>query len=131
MPNKELETVEKKAVETTEEMTWAGRTYRPSVDIWENEAALTIAADVPGVRKEDLEIGLKDDVLTIQANLSLNRYEGLRAVYSEYNVGNFYRRFSLGESIEQEQISANVEDGVLTLTLPKKEKAQRRSITVH
>lgn len=131
MAAKELETVEKKAVEQTEEMTWAGRTYRPDVDIWENEAAIMIAADLPGVRKEDLEIDLKDDVLTIQANVALNNYEGLRAVYGEYNVGNFYRRFSLGEAIDQEQISAAIDDGVLTLTLPKREKARRRSITVH
>jgi len=126
----EMEKVEKKPVEKTEEMTWAGNTYRPEVDIWESAEAITIAADLPGVRKEDVEIDLRDDVLTIHGRVGLGDYEGLRPVYGEYNVGNYYRRFTLGDVIDQSKISANVTDGVLTLTLPKHAKAMPRRITL-
>ena len=126
----ELTKVEKQAMEKTEEMTWAGDTFRPPVDIWENETALTIEADVPGVRKDDVELDLRDDVLTISARVSADEYEGLRPLYGEYNVGNFYRRFTLGEAIDQEKISAELNGGVLRLTLPKKEKVLPRTIQI-
>jgi HSP20 family protein len=128
--SKDIETTEKKALEKTEETTWAGQTYEPTVDIWESEEALVLQADVPGVKKDDVEINLDQDVLTISGRVSLDDYNGLRPVYSEFNVGNFFRRFSLGETIDQAAITADMEDGVLTVTLPKKEMAQPRKITV-
>lgn len=126
----QLEKVEKTPVEKTEEMTWAAATYRPDVDIWESREAITIAADMPGVRKEDIEIDLRDDVLTITGRVQVNEYEGLRPLYGEYNVGNFYRRFTLGDVVDQERIAAQISDGVLTLTLPKRAKAVPRKISV-
>jgi len=126
----ELETTEKKVLEKTEETTWAGETYEPVVDIWESEQALILQADVPGVRKEDVEVNLDNDVLTINGRVSVDDYEGLRPVYSEYNVGNYFRRFSLGETIDKAKISADMQDGVLTVTLPKKERAQPRKIMI-
>jgi len=128
--SKDIETTEKKAIEKNEETTWAGQTYQPSVDIYENEQELVLQADVPGVRRDDVEIDLDQDVLTISGRVSLDDYDGLRPVYSEFNVGNFYRRFSLGETVDQARITADMSDGVLTVTLPKKEKAQPRKITV-
>jgi HSP20 family protein len=126
----DIETTEKQALEKTEETTWAGVTYVPAVDIWETEQTLVLQADVPGVRNEDVEIGLEDDVLTINGRVSLEQYDGLRPVYSEFNVGNFFRRFTLGETIDQGKIEADMKDGVLTVTLPKKEKALPRKIEV-
>ncbi|MEX1309002.1 MAG: Hsp20/alpha crystallin family protein [Candidatus Sulfomarinibacteraceae bacterium] len=128
--SKDIETTEKKALEKTDETTWAGETYQPTVDIWESEDALVLQADVPGVKKDDVEINLDKDVLTISGRVALDEYEGLRPVYSEFGVGNFYRRFSLGETIDQAAITADMNDGVLTVTLPKREKAQPRKITV-
>lgn len=124
----DLETTEKKTLEKTEETTWEGQTYQPSVDIYESEKALMIQADVPGVRKEDIEIDLDDDVLTINARVALENYEGLSPLFSEYNVGNYFRRFSLGETIDRGKIGASVENGVLTVTLPKKEAVLPRRI---
>ncbi len=128
--SKDIESTEKKALEKTEETTWAGQTYEPAVDIWENDQNLVLQADVPGVKKEDVEINLDQDVLTISGRVALDDYNGLRPVYSEFNVGNFFRRFSLGETIDQSSITADMEEGVLTVTLPKKDKAQPRKITV-
>ena len=128
--SKDIETTEKKALEKNEETTWAGETYEPAVDIWESDQELILKADVPGVRQEDVEIGLDKDVLTISGRVAVDEYDGLRPAYSEYNVGNYYRRFSLGEAIDQERISADMQDGVLTVTLPKKEKVKPRKILV-
>jgi HSP20 family protein len=125
-----LEKTEKKALEQPEETTWAGNTYEPAVDIWESDDELVLLADVPGAGKDDVEIDLHDDVLTIDARVSPDDYEGLRPLYSEYNVGNYYRRFSLGETIDQGKISAEMEEGVLRVTLPKREKAKPRKIKV-
>jgi HSP20 family protein len=128
--SKDIETTEKKVLETTEETTWAGETYEPAVDIWESDQELVLMADVPGVRKDDVEINLDNDVLTISGRVTIDQYDGLRPMYGEYNVGNYYRRFSLGEVVDQTKISADIKDGVLKVTLPKREKAQPRRITV-
>jgi HSP20 family protein len=127
---KDIETTDKKALEKTEETTWAGETYQFVVDIWENEQALTLQADLPGVSKDEVEINLDKDVLTIGGRVGVGEYEGLRPLYSEYNVGNFFRRFTLGETIDQGKISADMDDGVLTVTLPKRESAQPRRIKI-
>ena len=126
----ELEKVEKMTLEKSDESTRAARTFVPAVDIWEGPDSLTIEADMPGVAKENIEVDLRDDVLTIEGKVSLDRYEGLRPLYGEYNVGNYYRRFTLGEDIDQGAIAARMEDGVLTLTLPKQAKAKPRQITI-
>jgi HSP20 family protein len=128
--SKDIETTEKKALEKTDETTWAGETYQPTVDIWESDETLVLQADVPGVKKDDVEINLDKDVLTISGRVSLGDYDGLRPVYSEFGVGNFFRRFSLGETIDQPAITADMNEGVLTVTLPKRERAQPRKITV-
>ena len=99
------------------------------MDIWETEDALLLAADVPGVTRDHVELDLHDDTLTILAQVGADSYEGLRPLYGEYNIGNFYRRFSLGEAIDREKICADLKDGVLTVTLPKREKAKPRRIT--
>jgi HSP20 family protein len=127
---KDIETTDKKALDSTEETTWAGQTYQFVVDIWEDTEGLTLQADLPGVPKDDVEINLDKDVLTISGRVGVGDYEGLRALYSEYNVGNFYRRFTLGELIDQEKISADMADGVLTVNLPKREAAQPRKIAI-
>ena len=128
--SKDMETTEKKTLEAQEETTWEGQTYQPAVDIYENETALVIEADVPGVAKEGVEIDLDNDVLTIKATVSFAAYEGLSPMYSEYNVGNYFRRFSIGETIDRERISAAMDRGVLTVTLPKREVARPRRIEV-
>ena len=128
--SKAIKKVEKEVVEKSDETTWAAKTYQPAVDIWETEEALVLAADVPGVTRDNVELDMRDDALTIKAQVGADAYEGLRPLYGEYNIGNFYRRFSLGEVIDRDKISADLKDGVLTVTLPKREKAKPRQIVV-
>lgn len=127
---KELEVSQKKEIDTREgEPTRAGSWYVPEVDITQNDDAIVLYADLPGVRSENLDIDVRDDVLTLTAEvepLQANR----KMVWREYDVGGFQRRFTLGERIDQSKIEAKLVDGVLTLTLPKAEAHKPRKIQI-
>lgn len=106
-----------------------GRYFEPTVDIHETPAALTLEADLPGVDGGGIHIDLKDNVLSIEAEVAAPGPEW-RRVYGEYEVGHYLRRFRLDERIDQARISAHVKDGVLSLVLPKVEPVQPRKIVV-
>ena len=115
--------------EAAEAGTQSGRWYEPDVDIYETKDALVLRADVPGAKAEDIETDLKDNLLTITARTG--RAGGpWRPLYTEFADGHWQRQFRLGQSIDQAAISAAVKDGVLTLTLPKAERAKARKIEV-
>jgi HSP20 family protein len=107
-----------------------GPVYSPAVDIFESEAAITVLADLPGVRPADLKIDLRDNVLTLTAHADAPEGPKETAVLREYDSGTFHRQFSLGETIDQSKIDARLVDGVLRLELPKLERARPRQITV-
>jgi len=111
------------------EPTRAGLVYSPAVDILRTDDALTLVADLPGVKKADLEIGIEDGVLTIAAPVA-DVETRHKPVYREYGVGGYVRRFSLSDKIDQARISAELENGVLTVTLPKAERLKPRKIAV-
>jgi HSP20 family protein len=77
-----------------------------------------------------VRVGLENDRLRVEGQIASSKYEGVEPVYTEYNVGNYARAFTLSNKIDQEKISAQVEDGVLTLTLPKVQEAQSRRIAI-
>jgi HSP20 family protein len=85
---------------------------------------------LPGVDKKDLSVDLENDVLKIDARIDFSKYEGLDPLYTEYNVGHFSRAFTLSSKIDQQQIRAQLEDGVLTLTLKKSREAMPRKIAI-
>jgi len=131
MKDKELEIQKSTQSDTPApaEGTREGIYYRPRVDIYETEKELTLLADLPGVDPKDLEIDLRDDTLTILGTAEVEDEER-RYILREYGVGNFQRQFTLSEVIDQEKISAKLTNGVLTLVLPKIEKAKPRKITI-
>jgi HSP20 family protein len=131
MENKEIELKNKKQsdIVNAAEITREGPVYSPRVDIWENEKELTLVADIPGVEPGGLEIDLRDNVLTIMGKVEPE--DDHRYILKEFGVGNYYRQFTLSEVVDQEKIVAAVKNGVLTLTLPKVEKAQPRRIQVN
>lgn len=104
--------------------------YTPYVDIFENETELTLVADMPGVSKDALNVSLENDLLTIEGKINTGKYEDMRPVYSEYNIGNFYRRFTVSDEIDKDRIQAKITDGRLTLSLPKTERAKPRQISI-
>jgi len=128
--NKELEVREKKELVAKEEKTVPGRYFIPYADICETEEALAVVLEMPGVEKKDLDVGLENGVLRVDGRIDFSKYKDMEPVYSEYNVGHYARSFALSDKIDQENISANLEDGVLTLTLPKAKHAQPRKIAI-
>lgn len=127
---KELQAREKQEVTASAEQTQPGLVFIPAVDIFETETALTLLADMPGVKSEDVVIDLRDDVLTITGDVRPFEGEDEKDVLVEFEVGRFHRQFSLSEAIDQSAIEAKLADGVLRLTLPKAEKAVPRKIEV-
>jgi HSP20 family protein len=109
--------------------THEGRYFEPPVDIYETEEALTLTADVPGALAEDIQTDLKDNLLTITARVRPVEAKW-RPLYTEQETGHYLRQFRLGQQIDQSRISAQLKDGVLTLTLPKAERARARRIEV-
>jgi HSP20 family protein len=127
---RELKIKEKQEVSTPAEQTRPGLVFTPNVDIFETEKELVLLADMPGVKAGDLSIDLRDDTLTLSGDVQPDQKPGESEIFIEYEVGKYYRRFSLSEIIDQSRIDAQLNDGVLRLTLPKVEKATPRKIAV-
>ena len=128
MTNQELNVREKQ--ETREEVTRAGRTYVPQVDIYETKEGLWLWADMPGVDEQSLNVHLDNGVLTIEGQVDVQQYENTTPLYTEYNVGNYVRRFTLSNDVDSDHIVARMQNGVLALEIPKAERAKPRRITV-
>jgi HSP20 family protein len=121
---------DKKELVSKDEKTVPGRYYIPYADIHETDDALTVVMEVPGVEKKDLNVALENGVLRVDAQIDFAKYEDVGPVYTEYNVGHYTRSFTLSNKIDQERISAQLDDGVLTLTLPKAKETQPRRISI-
>ncbi len=104
-------------------------TYVPRFDIVGNDEELLLYGDLPGVTKENLEIRFENGELMIEGNVP-PRHAEREFVYGEYGIGDFRRNFSVSETIDAEKISAELQNGVLTLHLPKAEAAKPRKIAV-
>lgn len=113
-----------------EEPTRAGRAYQPDVDIYETRDALWLWADMPGVDESRINVHLADGVITIEGEVALSEYENLSPTYTEYNVGNYLRRFNVTSDVDADHIQARMTNGVLELQLPKSERAKPRRINV-
>lgn len=129
MTEQEIATKEKQQVQG-QEKTRAGRFFLPEVDIQELNDSLKLFADMPGVKQSDVEVTLDKGILTIVGTVSTEVYQKLTPLYTEYNVGNYFRQFELNEDIDAQRINASMRDGVLELTLPKSERARPRRIEV-
>lgn len=129
VPALEPEKEEAPAIEGAER-TRARRVYIPRSDIYETDDAIVIVADMPGVDENSLDIVLENNVLTIDGYADIPAPEGLSLVYAEYESGDYERKFALSDQIDQENVEANVKDGVLTVTLPKAQPAKARKIAV-
>lgn len=128
--SQDLALQQKKELAPKEEQTVPAKYYVPTTDIYETEGALTVVMEIPGVEKKDVAISLEQSVLRVEGKIDFAKYEGLEPVYAEYNVGHFQRSFTLSDKIDQDGIGAELEDGVLTLTLKKAKEAQPRRIQI-
>jgi HSP20 family protein len=127
---KDLQAREKQEVSATAEQTRPGPTFTPSVDIFETETGITLLADIPGVKAKDIDIDLRDNILTLAGEVASPEGSDEMDVLKEYRTGKYVRQFTLSEAIDQSKINADLKNGVLRLVLPKAEKAVPRKITV-
>ncbi|MEB2285048.1 MAG: hypothetical protein B6D46_09920 [Polyangiaceae bacterium UTPRO1] len=128
MTNQELKIPEKR--EALDETTRAGRTYVPQVDIYETREGLWLWADMPGVDESSLNVHLDNGVLTIEGQVDLKDYQDVTPLYTEYYVGNYVRRFTLSNDVDSDRIVARMQNGVLSLEIPKAERAKPRRIAI-
>jgi HSP20 family molecular chaperone IbpA len=129
MAEKTVATTSGKQEAMSRERTRAEERYiQPPVDIYETPDGLVLLADLPGVGPGDLDVRLEDNILTIRAKAK-HAFEG-EPIYREFELINFFRQFELSDQVDQGKITARLSHGVLTLELPKAEKAKPKQITV-
>ena len=122
---KKQETQMERGVEPTRE----GRLFLPPTDIRETNEAIVLTADMPGVKPDGVDVMLEENVLTVRGTVAEEHRSDSDAAYAEYEVGNYQRSFSLSDEIDRDAIEARMNNGVLTLTLPKT-KPSRKQIEV-
>jgi HSP20 family protein len=106
------------------------RALVPRVDVYEDERGITLLADLPGVPREQLDIKVDGETLTIEGTLAPATPAGLQPAYVEVRVPRYRRAFTLSRELDSARIEANLKDGVLNLRIPKQEHAQPRRISV-
>jgi HSP20 family molecular chaperone IbpA len=102
----------------------------PNVDVVEDDAGITITADLPGVPKDKLSLRIEGETLQIEGEIVSDAPEGMEAIYAEVRVPRYRRAFTLSRELDTEKINASLKDGVLELRIPKAEHAQPRRIEV-
>ncbi|NOX80245.1 MAG: Hsp20/alpha crystallin family protein [Deltaproteobacteria bacterium] len=130
MSEQELRVQQKQEVQHSGETTKPEKYFVPAVDIFETEKQVTVTAEMPGVAGEGVDISLEDDVLTIRGSKQPEEQTDARILLQEYETGHYLRRFTVSEAIDQEKIEASMNDGLLTVVLPKTTPAQPRKIEV-
>jgi HSP20 family protein len=110
----------------------ASRPWSPAVDILETEDALIVKADLPNVKIEDLDIRVENQTLTISGARKFEKEENVKGYHRiERSYGEFVRSFAVPSTVDTEKVAANYKDGVLTITLPRKESAKPKQVKVN
>jgi HSP20 family protein len=104
--------------------------WTPALDLYQNNDNVVAVIELPGMRKEDIEISLHDGMLTIAGERRTETQDGEKAERSERYVGKFRRSITLPTRVDANKVSATYKDGILTVTLPKAEEAKPKQIQV-
>jgi HSP20 family protein len=105
--------------------------WSPALDLYQNNDNVIVRVELPGMRKEDIEISLQDGMLTISGERKSETVEGEKAERTERYVGKFRRSISLPTQVDSSKVTATYRDGILTVTLPKAEEAKPKQIQVN
>jgi HSP20 family protein len=107
------------------------RPWSPFVDIYETEDALTLKADLPDVKIEDIDIRVEHQTLTLRGQRKFAKEDNVKGYHRiERNYGEFVRSFAVPPTVDTDKVQADYKNGVLTITLPKKEAAKPRQVRV-
>jgi len=108
-----------------------GQTWSPAVDIEDHGDNLIVKAELPGIDKKDINVSVTEDTLTISGKTQEEKKEKRgKVLYQERNYGSFVRSFTLPAEVNREKVKATYKDGVLEITLPKKEEAKAKETKV-
>ncbi|MEO9103146.1 MAG: Hsp20/alpha crystallin family protein [Burkholderiaceae bacterium] len=102
----------------------------PAIDVFENQDGITLLADMPGVSKDDLDIQIEAHMLTIQGDVTLDLLQGTKVSQIAGERSHYRRVFTLSKALDADQVSAQLNQGVLTLRIPKAAHAQPRKVVV-
>jgi HSP20 family protein len=102
----------------------------PPVDVYENDNAITLVADLPGTTREQLQVRVDGETLLLEATAAIHGPENMELVYGEAQYPAYRRQFTLSRELDATRIEAQLRDGVLRLTIPKAEEAKPRRIEV-
>lgn len=130
MSEHELKVQHKQEVQHEGETTKPDKYFVPAVDIYETEKEVVVVSEMAGVSSSGVDVTLDADVLTIRGNTEDEVLPECRTLLHEFESGHYLRRFTVSETIDQENITATMNDGILVVTLPKAEPAQPRKIEV-
>jgi HSP20 family molecular chaperone IbpA len=130
MSDNALQVDKSEIVDRETEQTRDRRVFSPFSDIYETDNEIILLLDLPGVNEEDIDITLEKDILSINASVESDSMEGYTLNYAEYVVGDFHRKFRLTKMVDQENISAALNDGVLKITLSKAANSKTKKIVV-
>jgi HSP20 family molecular chaperone IbpA len=119
---------DERSVQAREETRSNEKYIRPAVNIIETEEGLVLTADIPGAAKEALDVNVEKGILTISAPAQ-HTMPGTPA-YREFELANYYRQFTIPESLDHEKAHADYANGILTLRVPKAEAAKPKRIAV-
>jgi HSP20 family molecular chaperone IbpA len=128
--SKALQAREKAEVQIPAEQLKPGLVFSPAIDIFETDKEITLLADMPGVKANQLSIDLKESILSLTGDVADPQGADEADLLREYRTGRYFREFSLSQVVDQSKIDAELKDGVLHLRLPKVEKATPRKISV-
>ncbi len=127
------QTVATQATRSTPDQEPQRRALRPAVDIFENEQALHLYANLPGVPESNLSLEVDGDTLSIAGDVSIDMPDELQSLHADIRANRFQRVFTLSKELDSSRIEASLKNGVLAVTIPKREevKPRRIEISVH
>jgi HSP20 family protein len=124
------EPIEVRRVKPQETTASTGWFYQPRIDVIEDAEEILVIADLPGATRENVDVNFEDGRLRIHGHVSPRQAPEATYVIQEYGVGDFERELLVGDVVEAEKLSATMQNGVLTIHLPKSEKSKPRRIPV-
>ncbi|SRR5690606_7766520 len=122
-------------VKTEENQNWEcafenGRNFAPFVDIYETKDEFVLVANMPGISKENVKLKFEEGSLSIFGKVDFENLLKRKYLLKETEIGNYYRKFKLSDSIDESKIEASYENGQLTVKLPKHERVKPRTINI-
>ena len=115
-------------IEVKEEM--LPSTWSPVVDIYETDNEFVLTADMPGVKKEDVNLKLEEGSMLIFGRIDYQNLLNRKFILKEKEIGHFFRKFKISDSIDESKVSAKFENGQLIVVLPKHERVKPRTINI-